>query len=352
MPVQNCIPMSPIDNAVVVGGGGFIGRTLTSQLHALGSTVTVVSRSAGLGQTEKPGLRYFRAGVADALRINEAIEGASVVYDLATGGGTTWADYQRDVVGGALNIARACQKHGVRRLIFTSSISALYLGRKTKLYESADADPKPLDRTFYSRGKIEAEKVLLHLHRTEGLPVVILRPGIVLGRGGMLAHGALGHAASDTCILGWGSGNNPLPCVLVQDVASALVLAKDAPAIDGKAFNLSGDIRPTAREFVQILRERTRRDFRFYPRNLMLMGAYEMLLATIKKIIRGRAEGGITIRDLQSLTMAANLDCSQAKKLLGWSPVADSETFFAEAIDSHLKPFKPGDLRLGGKIAA
>lgn len=352
MPGPKYIPMSHIDNAVVIGGGGFIGRTLASQLRALGSTVTVVSRSAGLGQTEEPGLRYFRADVADAARINEAVEGASIVYHLAMGGGTTWADYQRDFIDGTLNIARACQKHGIRRLIFTSSISALYLGRKAKLYESVNADPKPLDRTFYSRGKIEAEKVLLHLHHEEGLPVVILRPGIVLGRGGMLAHGALGHAASDTCILGWGSGNNPLPCVLVQDVASALVLAKDAPGVDGKAFNLSGDIRPTAREFVQILRRRTCRDFRFYPRNLMLMGAYEMLLATIKKIVRGSAETGTTFRDLQSLTMAADLDCSQAKKLLGWSPVTDSEIFFAEAIDSHLKPFKPGDLRLRGKVAA
>ena len=47
---------------------------------------------------------------------------------------------------------------------------------------------------------------------------------------------------SDTCIVGWGAGDNRLPCVLVQDVASALVLAKDAPGIDGMAFNLSGDI--------------------------------------------------------------------------------------------------------------
>ncbi len=238
--------MPQVDNAVVIGGAGFIGRALTSQLRALGSTVTVVSRSAGLGQSDEPGLRYFRAGVADAARIDEAIEGASVVYHLAMGGGTTWSDYQRDFIGGALNIARACQKHGVRRLIFTSSISALYLGGKTTLFESVDADPKPLHRSFYGRGKIEAEKTLMDLYRTEDLPVVILRPGIVLGRGGMLAHGGLGCAASDTCILGWGAGDSPLPCVLVQDVASALVLAKDAPAVEGKVFNLAGDVRPTA----------------------------------------------------------------------------------------------------------
>ena len=180
--------MSHTDNAVVIGGAGFIGRTLTSQLRALGCTVTVVSRSAGLGQQDEPGLRYFRAAVADSARIDEAIEGASVVYYLAMGGGTTWADYERDFIGGALNIARSCQKHGVRRLLFTSSISALYLGKKGKLYESVNADPKPLARSFYSRGKIETEKALINLHKAEGLPVVILRPAIVMGRVGCRAR--------------------------------------------------------------------------------------------------------------------------------------------------------------------
>ena len=337
--------MSQADNVVVIGGAGFIGRHLTSQLRDAGCDVTVVSRSAGLGR-EEPGLRYFRAEVADAARIDKAIEGATVVYHLAMGGGTTWQDYKRDFIGGALNIARACQKHGVRRLLFTSSISALYLGRPGKLYESPEADPRPRGRTFYSRGKVEAERALLKLHRTESLPLVILRPAIVLGSGGMLAHGALGHAASDTCILGWGDGNNPLPCVLVQDVARALVLAKDAPGIEGKAFNLSGDIRPTAREYVALLRERTLRNFRFYPRSLLAMGALEWVMWGIKAAARKSVNSRVSQRDLQSLSMAADLDCSQAKQLLGWEPVSDPEAFFREAIDSHLKPFKPGDLRL------
>jgi nucleoside-diphosphate-sugar epimerase len=136
--------------------------------------------------------------------------------------------------------------------------------------------------------------------------------------------------------------------VLVQDVARALVLAKDAPGIEGKAVNLSGDIRPTAQEYVHILRQRTRRNFRFYPRSLPLMAAWEWALGAIKTIVRKPNSGGPGMRDLKSLTMAADLDCSEAKRLLGWEPVNDREVFFREALDSHLKPFHPGDLRLHG----
>ena len=337
--------MARAERVVVIGGAGFIGRHLTGQLRERGCEVVVVSRSAGLGQTEEPGLRYFRAEVADRERITQVIEGASVVYHLAMGGGATWADYERDFIGGALNIAAACQRFGVRRLIFTSSISALYLGRKAKLYERDGADPMAGGRNFYARGKVETENALLKLHQTEKLPVVILRPAIVLGRGGMLAHGALGDAASDTCILGWGDGRNPLPCVLVQDVARALVLAKDAPDVEGKAFNLSGDIRPTAVEYVQLLREQTRRNFRFYPRSVWKMQAAELFKWALKAAARKANNVPISYRDLKSLTMAADLDCSDAKKLLGWTPESDREAFFREAIGSHLKPMAPGDIR-------
>lgn len=338
--------MPRTDNVVVIGGAGFIGSQLTSQLRGAGCEVTVVSRSAGLGRRDEPGLRYFRAEVADSARIDAAIEGASVVYHLAMGGGENWDAYKRDFIGGALNIARSCQKHGVRRLMFTSSIAALYLGRPGKLYESSGPDKRPNSRCLYSRGKIEAERVLLKLHRSEGLPVVILRPAVVLGRGGMLTHGALGHGASDTCILGWGDGTNPLPCVLVQDVASALVLAKDAPGVDGKCFNLSGDIRPTAREYVSELRARTMRNFRFYPRSIRQLGLMDGAIKVVKALVGKRDALPTTYRDLVSLTMAADLDCSQTKELLGWKPESDREAFFREAIESHLKPIKPGDLRL------
>jgi|SRR5215471_1352390 len=334
------------DRVVIIGGAGFIGSHLTSQLCDQGCTVTVVSRSAGLGRSDSNTLRYFRAEVADHERITSVIEGASVVYHLAMGGGPTWADYQRDFIDGTLNIAAACKKFGVRRMIFTSSISALFLGKSATLYERDGPDPKPLSRSFYSRGKILAEQALLDLHRREKLPIVILRPAIVLGRGGMLAHGALGHSASDTCILGWGAGRKPLPCVLVQDVARALVLAKDAAGVEGKCFNLSGDIRPTASEYVKLLRERTFRNFRFYPRSLWKMGAWEWVIWAMKAMARKPDNVTPSYRDLQSLTMSADLDCSEAKQLLGWKPETDSEAFFQEAIGSHLKPLHPKDIRI------
>jgi len=161
-----------------------------------------------------------------------------------------------------------------------------------------------------------------------------------------MVHPALGERASDICVLGWGPGNTPLPCVLVDDVAKALLLAKDAPDIDGLTFNLVGDVRPTAREYVAVMRERTRRPFRFYPRSISRMYGAELTRYLIKKATRKPGNSKMAYRDFKSSTMATQLDCSLAKQKLGWKPVADREEFFRQALDVFVKPIHPADVRL------
>lgn len=334
-----------MDKVVVIGGAGFIGRTLTAQLAATGASVTVVSRSAG-SRAQEGSVRYLSGQIADAERMMEVIDGADVVYDLTMSLGARWEDYERDYIGGARNVARACLRLGVRRLLYTSSISALFLGTGKPVTEADGTDRKPLARSFYGRAKILAERALMELHSSEKLPVVIFRPGIVLGPGGMLAHGALGEIVDEVFVLGFGSGTHPLPCVLVEDVASALVLGKDAPNIEGQAFNLAGDVKPTAVEYVEEIRQRTRRNFRFVPRSVWSVGFAERLRWLIKAVARKPDNVCGSYRDVQSLSMSSDLDCSLAKRLLGWTPVCDREEFVRRAIEVHLRPIPAGDLRL------
>ena len=166
--------MAASDSVLVIGGAGFIGKPLVARLRENGCRVRVASRQAG-GRDE-PGLEYRRADVADPDSIMSVAQGVSVVYHLATGGGQTWAEVHRDFVGGAANVAAVCQANGVRRMIYVSSSAALYLGGAGRLDETAGTDPQPDKRGLYSRGKIEAERVLLELHARSAFPVVIVRP--------------------------------------------------------------------------------------------------------------------------------------------------------------------------------
>jgi nucleoside-diphosphate-sugar epimerase len=336
------------DKVVVIGGAGFIGSRLTQFLLDKGNTVVVTSRSAGKRMSNDPRLSYESVGVADAAGVSKVIEGADVVYDLSMASGATWEEHKREVVDSAVNVALACRKQGVRRMIYTSSTAALYLAGNRIVTEAAGPDNKPEARSFYCRGKIEAEIGLLKLYAAEKVPIVIFRPAVVLGPGGMLVHGAFGELppGSDISILGFGTGRTPLPCVLVDDVAKALLLASDAPGIDGMTFNLAGDVRPSVVEYVQWMREATHRNFRFYPRPVWFIQAGELVRWALKALGRKPNNKLGSVRDPASSTMAAQLDCSLAKKMLGWKPVSDKDEFRRQALLCHVQPLPARDIRL------
>jgi nucleoside-diphosphate-sugar epimerase len=338
--------LSQSERVVITGGAGFIGKRLTALLVNAGCHVVVVSRSSGARRSTDPRIEYQAGAVADKARMMELIAGASVVYDLAMTAALFWEDWEREVIAGAINVAEACLANGVRRLIYASSIAALYLGKPGTVTEATlGNDAARKDRGDYCKAKSIIENKLLDMCRTRNLPVVIVRPAIVMGPGRMV-HPALGDVVSDICILGFGRGKTALPCVLVDDVAQALFLAKDAPGIDGVTFNLAGDVRPSATEYVSVLRERTRRNFRFYPRSMWRICGAELSRYLIKKTVRKPNNMMVPLRDLRNGTLVTQLDCSLAKQNLGWKPVSDRDEFYRQAIDAFLKPLAPGDLRL------
>jgi nucleoside-diphosphate-sugar epimerase len=339
--------LSQSERVVVLGGAGFIGKRLTALLANQGCHVVVVSRKSGGRDSTNPRVEYQSGEITDRARMTELFAGASVVYDLAMPVGLVWEDWERGVIAGGAIVAEACLENRVRRLIYTSSTAALYLGKSGTVTEATlGNESSRQDRGDYCKAKSIVENKLLEMHRTRNLPVVITRPAVVMGPGGMMVHPALGDRVSDICLLGFGRGETPLPCVLVDDVAQALLLAKDAPGIEGLTFNLAGDVRPSASEFVSVLRERTRRNFKFYPRSIRGIWAGEFSRYLIKKAVKKPGNRMVPFRDLRSGSLATQLDCSLAKQKLGWKPVSDQDEFYRQAVDVFVRPVPAGDIRL------
>jgi nucleoside-diphosphate-sugar epimerase len=135
----------------------------------------------------------------------------------------------------------------------------------------------------------------------------------------------------------------------VDDVARALSTAKDVPGIEGMSFNLAGDVRPSAAEFVRVIGERTLRNFHFRPCNLRRLQAIEIAKWALKAIVRKPGNAWPSYRDFASRAMISQIDCSTAKQILNWKPNADVEHFYREVLDSNVKPIHPEDLRLAAK---
>ena len=133
-------------------------------------------------------------------------------------------------------------------MIHIGSIAALYLGPQDQpVTGHTPPDPEADERADYARAKAMTDRMLLALH---GRDVCVLRPGLVVGEGGLPFHSGLGVFNNEQHCIGWNAGRNPLPFVLVEDVAEAILRAGTRRRIDGRCYNLVGDVRPSAREYI------------------------------------------------------------------------------------------------------
>jgi predicted dehydrogenase/nucleoside-diphosphate-sugar epimerase len=327
-------------DVAVVGGTGFIGKAVVSALVGRGMRVAVMARNPGNlpEEFEIQQVSVHRGDVASRGDVARAISGASTVVNLAhAGAATTSIEIERAIVGGALNLAEICIENKVRRLVHVSSIAALYLGDPNVVVDGRTiCDPLADRREPYSRAKAIAEREVIRLHRERGLPVCILRPGIVVGKGGMAFHSGVGHYNSERHCLGWNRGENPLPFVLVDDVADAIVLALEAPRAVGSTYSVVGGVRLTAREYVAELARALDRPLEYHPQSLIKLCAVDLCKWALKRAI-GRRDGWFSYRDLRSRGLVSRFDCAGTERDLDWHPVSDRRTFLHRGIEVHAR---------------
>lgn len=329
------VPEGEAEDVTLLGGTGFIGQHTVTALLAAGRKVRVMARnttpvSAVLAD---PRVTLIAGDTGRREDVARAIGNSKYVIDLAHGGGgQTYADIERALVGGMRIVAETCVAKGVKRLVYASTIAALYLGQPgERIGGETGTDPQSETRADYARAKAVAEAELKRMKRDGGPSVVIVRPGVVVGEGGAPFHSGLGLFNRDAHCLGWNRGDNPLPFVLVEDCASALVAALTAEVPDGKAYNLVGDVRLTARDYVRELADALGRPIRFHPQAPQYIQAVELAKWLVKRAI-GRNVPMPSYRDVLSRGMTATFDCSDAKRDLGWQPVADRGRFVERAI--------------------
>lgn len=322
---------------VVLGGTGLIGRRCVQRLLGTDAPVTLLVRAperlpAALRAAAAAGtVRVFGGDAADPAALAAAFAGAASVLHLATAAGD--GDEPADVAMAAAARAagEAALAAGVRRFVYTSSTAALWLGGRGTIDGSVGPDPRPRARAPYARGKILAEHELGAL-RARGLPLVVVRPAIVVADDGPLEHSGVGLWVRDNHCVGWGDGRRPLPFVLADDCAVALVAALSSPAAVGRSYNLAGDVRLTAREWLEAMAVRTGRDYRFHGAPLRWTWLQEVGKHLVK-VLAARPRQWPAWRDLASRSFRTTLDCRDAVRDLGFQPEHDRARFLARVFD-------------------
>ncbi len=313
---------------LVLGATGFIGRRLVAKLVDAGRPTRVLVRNPGRipDELRREGVEVVVGDLVRPEDVERALEGISGVVHLARAAAARqWSEYLEQDVAVTRRLAEACLARGVRRLVYTGTIDSYYAGAKAgTITEETPLDPMIARRNYYARAKAASEGELLAMHRERGLPLVIARPGIVVGAGGSPFHWGVGMWSFQAVCRLWGDGTNPLPLVLVDDVADGLIACLDAPGIEGQSFNLAADSGVTARRYVEALDAASGSTFQVRAGSIR-----SYYLADMAKWVVKCAAGHPdrrrrpAYRDWESRSQRARFDCSKARRDLGWKPVDD-----------------------------
>lgn len=321
---------------LVFGGTGFIGQHLVRQLVADGYKVAVVSRrSCPELDGYKDRVKVLVGSVSDSDFLEAAVQGADYVHHLARPSeARSWNDYVTGDIDMTRLIGEACCKPNIRRFVYTGTIDSYFSGGNDLICEATGLDPQISNRNLYARSKAKCEDVLKELHLHRQLPLVIARPGIVLGRGGSPLHPGVGMWLSPTTCLLWGHGVNKLPFVLVEDVATALINMLESPNAVGEDYNLVGDPLLDARQYIASYEAALHCRVQTYQRAIWRYFMWDCLKNLIKIIARPSDARMPSYRDWKSRSYSARYDNTKAKGQLNWRPAQGVDTLVALGIDA------------------
>jgi nucleoside-diphosphate-sugar epimerase len=331
--VRRRAPTAP--DTLVLGGAGFIGQALLRRLLREEKQVRVLVRDElrlPSALRELP-VDILRGDIANSESLDAAMQGVRYVYHLARAQAKTWGEFCEQDIAPTRQVAEACLRVGVERLFYVSTTDCYYAGARAGVIdERTPLDPLIHRRNLYARAKAESERLLIEMASERALPLVIFRPGVVLGSGGSPFHWGVGFWAWGSICRLWGKGRHPLPIVLVDDVADALVKAMEAEGIVGESFNLVGEPCLSAVDYIQELEKAAGARIESIPTSAWKFYAYELFKWIVKCMVRHPGREIPSYRDWETRSLKASFDCSKAKKILGWSPTTDREKIIRDGV--------------------
>ena len=184
---------------LVTGGTGLVGSHLLYHLLLENDSVRAIhQRNSDLNAVKRVfqfygadadrlfnKIRWVEASLNDIPELEKAFENIRYVYHCAAIISFASQDYQimrRVNIHGTTNVVNLCISHQVDKLCFVSSVAAIENGAEGELMDETDNWNNAIDKSGYAITKYGAEMEVWRASQ-EGIPVVIVNPGVILGSG-------------------------------------------------------------------------------------------------------------------------------------------------------------------------
>ncbi len=259
---------------LVTGAEGFIGSTLVDTLVERGARVRAFVHYKPYAERgnlarylgDPNSLVTVKAGdLRDAGQLIDAVDGCDTVFHLGALIGIPYSyeapdSYVQTNVGGTLNVADACRRHGAR-LVHTSTSETYGTALTVPITETHPLQPQ----SPYSASKIGADMMALSFWHAFELPVSVVRPFNCYGprqSARAVIPTILGQLHAGVTELKLGATTPTRDFTFVADTAAGFLAVAQAEKSLGEVINIGSGQEISVGDLAQLLIEVSGKDAR------------------------------------------------------------------------------------------
>lgn len=228
---------------LVTGAGGFLGLALVKELVAQGHAVRALVRRRATA-LESLGVEIVQADLRARAEVVAACRQVQWVFHTAAVAGIAgpWRHFFENNILATSHVLEGCRKHGVERLVFTSSPSVTFDGTD----QNGIGESAPYSRRWlchYPHSKALAEQEVLAANQPGRLLTCALRPHLIWGPGDRHLIPRLLDRARSGRLRRVGDGSNRIDMIYIQNAVTAHLQAGAAlvpgSPVGGQAYFIS-----------------------------------------------------------------------------------------------------------------
>jgi nucleoside-diphosphate-sugar epimerase len=307
----------------VTGATGFLGSALTIELLKRQHEVRILARDEKKARQQFGEAVTIIAGdINNARQVQQVVEEATIVYHLA---GRLYDPavpaelYYRTHVEGTRTLLDVCQRQvHLQHIVYVST---------TGVHGITGAIPAAEDAPFaptnpYEDSKLQGELLAHKAYQEQGLPISVIRPGLVYGPGDLHLLGFF-SAIKKGLFRVIAGGKAQLHPVYIDDMVSALLLCAEQSQAPGRVYSIASERPVTVRELATTIAHALDRELPSGSIPLWLANLASDLFAIMPGMKGEHAP--LTRSRVKFLTHSRIYDISRARSELGYKPEVELE---------------------------